>query len=293
MMNGQTNSNYGVSLLVFGQLGKSSEISFSTIRNLNCKSICVMGDKSGIEWISGISEKLNCHNLCVHIPSPKDLDALKLSFTEESKYSNFGNERFIKLTTFKWYLIKDVLNRHQDLNFTLFSDLDIIWLQDPSINNFAKFENTFLFVQDDSPLNNQTEHVCSGVMFWRNNNNSKETLKLLFENQLKANVEGYLFPDEPILNLWIKNNTKKDFYRLLPKSEYVIGHRFFHLILKFGFSFNNLICFHANYVKGEKRKLRRMKILIDRINNGTYWIIYFPIEILLKFWSMLIEKGKK
>lgn len=287
MMNLQTKSNYRVTLLVFGRLGKSAELSFSTIKNLNCESICVMGDKSGIEWISKIAEKFDYQKLCVHIPERKYLEALNLSNTEENKYSDFGNERFIKLTTFKWYLIKDVLTQHQNLSFTLFSDLDVVWLKEPSLNKFAQFDNTFLFVQDDSSLKSLTKHVCSGVMFWRNNNFSKETLKFLFENQLNANTEGKLIPDEPILNLWIKNSSRKDSFMLLPKSEYVIGHRFYHLIMKFGFSLNDLICFHANYVKGEKRKLRRMKILIDRLNKGTNWVIYFPIEILLKVWSKL------
>ena len=291
MMSMQTKSNYRVSLLVFGHLGKSAEISFSTINNLNCESICVIGDKSGIEWISKLSEKLNYQELCVHIPKHKDLDVLKLSGTEDNKYSDFGNERFIKLTTFKWYLIKDTLIKHPHLNYVLFSDLDVVWLKEPSLNYFDQFKNTFLFVQDDSPVNSQSVHACSGIMFWRNTQSSIETLDLLFDDQLNSNVKGKLIPDEPILNLWIRNLSLQDSFSLLPNKEYVIGHRFFHLILKFGFSFENLICFHANYVKGEKRKLKRIQILLNKIENGNYWKIHFPVEMFLKFLSKILERG--
>jgi uncharacterized protein (UPF0332 family) len=254
-------------LLIFGHLGKSALISLQSILNLNPTKVCVLGDSSGLDWLLKSVPDSHRDSICIHNPPSKETFELNLNLSHEY-YSEFGKERFIKLTTFKWYLLLDALNKHGAIKQFIFSDLDVFWLNIPEPNIFlqAKFKDNNVIAQDDTPKGSAKKHFCTGIMFWTNNSESKKLLDALFQYQLKSNLEG-----------------------TLDDRTYVIGHRFFYLVIPFIFRFQNLHAFHANYVIGERAKFKRLRIVQLRHKGNYIWYFLFLSELL----SFVISKLTK
>ena len=240
-----------------------------------------MADYAGKSWVSEhISDDLK-PRLCWHEPHEKSLDALNLADTGMHSYSEFGQERFISLTTFKWELLRKSLNDHADIEYALFTDLDVIWLKDPSLEIEKVFRNPSIQVaaQDDTPKKG-IQHFCSGVMAWRNSLENQHSLELLRSRQLERNISGDFIPDEPIFNQWFQEGNRKKVVPLDPR-KIVIGHRFFHLFLRKKFTFRDLQCFHANYVIGEERKRSRLEAVNFYDCRNLQWIFRFWREAVI------------
>lgn len=238
-----------------------------------------MSDKAGKNWILRNTPQNKLHSLCFHDPELSALKAMNLVISENNNYSEFGKDKFIKLTTFKWQLIHDSLSSHTDLKGALFSDLDVFWFLNPF--QYDLMENTSkILAQDDTPKSNKEKHFCSGIMFFPNSSKSKEVLDSLFYKQLESNSAGNLIPDEPILNQWFQS-TKYDaeFISTLNSKRFVIGHRFFHVMFWRRYTREKMVCFHFNYVIGELRKWERGKALLNRMEGNHRWIIYYAFEL--------------
>lgn len=268
-------------LLIFGHLGKSALVSLQSILSLNPTKVCVLGDSSGLEWLLESVSSSHRDSICIHNPPSKETFELNLNVSNEH-YSEFGKERFIKLTTFKWFLLLDALNRHKAIKQFIFSDLDVFWLNNPEPNIFlqTKFKDTNVIAQDDTPKGSAKKHFCTGIMFWSNNSESKKLLDELFQYQLKSNLEGTLIPDEPTFNRFYAIGRNQESFASLDDRTYVIGHRFFYLVIPFIFRFQNLHAFHANYVIGERAKFKRLRIIQLRRKGNFMWYFLFFSELL-------------
>ena len=271
-------------ILAFGKLGASAKLSLETILKLHNVRICVSGDLQGISWVRKNLGSIQLHKLCIHYIPNEELERLQLLTSDFLTYSNFGQERFIKLTTFKWYLISDIFKRHPQLKQLIFSDLDVYWLRNPIENIFAldEYSSCVAVIQDDTPLNKSKVHFCTGIMFWANTKDSIKILNRLYTAQMTTNVNGKFIPDEPIFNNWYEKLKDTSIIKALKPDQYVIGHRFFHLVLSFGFSLKNVIAFHSNYVVGEKNKKRRLFAIKYRLNRDARWIPFFLVELYKK-----------
>lgn len=283
------NPNFTVALLIVGSLGESAAISLKSILNLGAKKICILADGAGENWIRQYQDEYNLPTICVHKPEEVDLLSLGLNFNEVNQYSEFGKERFIKLTTFKWYLLSDILMRHIELKGVLFSDLDVLWRKFPEVlkgDNDDKKD--VAYIQDDSPLESGKKHFCTGVMYWKNSELSKKVLSGLFAAQ-KQNIQNRnLIPDEPTFNRWYRDGKNNEEIKAFSKTEVVIGHRFLNLCTnQNAFNYRSFSCFHANYVIGETEKFLLLNTLSKRINGDITWIFglirYLRIKIFMKF----------
>jgi hypothetical protein len=216
------------------------------------------------------------------------LNRLGLNSFGNEKYSEFGKERFIKLTTFKWYLIGNSLKTHEDSSGVLFTDLDVIWFQNPFEQELNGAYRKIL-VQDDTPKNSEFIHLCSGIMYFPNTEYAIKLLGDLFSEQLEENFNGNLIPDEPILNKWFKKTGQDPTHlSLLDKQRYLIGHRYFHFLLKQKTLRQRVVCFHLNYVIGEDRKNRRAKALASRMEDGAAWIFYATMDFVQVMFRRLL-----
>ena len=276
--------NFTLALLIFGRLSESAAISLKSIVNLNANKICILADTSGENWIRQYKEKYNLPTICVHKPIETDLQSLGLNLSEVNEYSEFGKERFIKLTTFKWYLLSDILIRHNELNGALFSDLDVLWRNFPKmLDGFSEENGGLAFIQDDSPLKSEKKHFCTGVMYWKNSEISKGILNELFTAQKQNIQNGNLIPDEPTFNNWYLNSKSSERIISFSNKEVVIGHRFLHLCTNQDlFNYKSFSCFHANYVVGEARKFLLLDTLSKRINGEITWIFGAIIYLIIK-----------
>jgi hypothetical protein len=269
-----SNPNFVIALLIIGDLGESAAISLESLVRLGASRLCVLSDGAGELWIKKYLKVYKLPQLCLHHPKESDLTALDLKFAESNKYSNFGSESFIKLTVFKWFLIRESMRTHSDTDATLFSDLDVFWTRLPSQVYFENRSSSYLaLIQDDSPRHTAKEHFCTGVMYWKNSKESEKILLELFENQKKDIKLGKLVPDEPTFNRWFKKSNRPRGIEPLFKNEVVIGHRFVDLCMRRNsFDFKDFSAFHANYVVGENRKALLLRSLLYRINGNYKWL---------------------
>jgi Nucleotide-diphospho-sugar transferase len=279
-------------ILVFGELGNSAKISLQSIVQNSKSRICLTGDNAGLNWVIhhvGQSEK---HRLCLHQIPARDLEVLEIDISQNHSYSHFGQERFIKLTTFKWYLLHSVLSEHKDLEVVIFSDLDVIWLGKPMRGlNDIKIRDVLALIQDDTPREATYTHFCTGIMFWFNNAKSILALSELYNEQFNQNKEGVLIPDEPIFNRWYESREHIGTISTLPVESFVIGHKFFKCMISDLQIFEGLTAFHANYVVGEKAKYRRLRT-IELRNSGNYlWILLLFTEYIKLLYTKMLGKS--
>ncbi len=278
-------------IIAFGKLGQSAEISLLSMLSVGARRICVSGDPAGLSWVEATIPEDSKDILCKHIIPTNELAKLGLISKDEVNYSNFGEKRFISLTTFKWFLLKNVLEEHKNITKVYFSDLDVYWLQKPKIEflNSTSDRTVLAQVQDDTPKNSTSTHFCTGIMVWRNCPESITVLNELYVRQLSYNTNGNLIPDEPTFNIWQKENSGFHEIGVLDRNCFVIGHRFFLIGLS---PINRIIAFHANYVIGEDLKLRRLMTIKFIKENNLLWIILYSYEICIKAFQKLSQSLK-
>lgn len=287
-MNHRT-SRHNFALVIFGELGDSAEESLKSILSLNPLRVCVAGDTSGQKWIYELTpvSKKNC--LCFHDLPTEALSSLELDNADKTSYYNFGHERFIKLTVFKWFLLRNALSQHPSQNQIIFSDLDVVWLHQPPLNIFAeeRYVSCFAAIQDDTPPSQEISHFCTGIMLWKNTLDSLQVLDILYQDQLKNLLSGNLIPDEPTFNRWYLSSSARNQIKPLDPESYVIGHKFFHLLSSRGLKFSSVIAFHANYVIGEHAKFQRLRSVNMRQHRNWKWFVIFTYQVLIKLKSKI------
>lgn len=279
-----------ICLLVVGRLGKSAELSLDSILDLNPKRICISADENGKEWILERTYLKKQDVLCFHNPTREDFQQIGIQ-EAHSGYSEFGQERFIRLTALKWRLISESLRLHPESD-VMFSDLDILWFKAPGPELFEQVNQTLALVQDDSNISSNMRHYCTGIMIWFNFPESIQSLRKIYERQVANLQNSVLVPDEPTFNTWVKEEDMSEVRVLaLDSAKYVVGHRYFSYSLSRN-KIKNIHAFHANYVIGERAKFRRLKGMNLRHKNDPRWIVFFGLELLLKIFAMIRNRKK-
>ena len=283
--------NFAFALIIFGKLGKSAKISLNSILKTGVTRICIAGDESGLNWIERHVSESQKHILCSHEIPKHDLLNLKLDLFSTNQYSIFGQERFIKLTTFKWYLLKSVLDTHDYLDYVIFSDLDVLWLKNPSLKHLKSnsLNHATVAIQDDTPVGALEPHFCTGIMYWLNTDESTKILESLYSIQFHENLRGNLIPDEPTFNNWFRSMARPVNIELLNPGKFVIGHRFFQLLISKNWPLKEVTAFHSNYVVGEKAKYRRLKTIKLRMHQDWRWVLFYLKEIVIKLLQKLFN----
>lgn len=280
---------FAFAIIAFGKLGKSARLSLNSILNTGISRICVAGDQSGMEWIESQIPESKREVMCPHEIPKHSLLQLGLDWTSKDEYSSFGKERFIKLTTYKWYLLQNVLDKHIHLDYIIFSDLDVLWLKNPSLKNFDSNSLSHLIaaIQDDTPVGAPAVHFCTGIMYWFNSSVSKKSLRNLYEIQFHENSIGNFTPDEPTFNDWFRSMGRPMHIETLNQDEFVIGHRFFRLLINK--KLKDVTAFHANYCVGEEAKYRRLRTIALRSSKDLRWILFFFRELVIKVYETFLK----
>lgn len=271
-MTSKIESDLVFAVLAFGYLGDVAKVSFTSIDELNPKAIYVMADKAGASWIKEKIEPNVSSRIILFEPHQSDLQKLSLSQSNLlTDYSEFGEQRFIRLTAFKWNLIhRSILDSKSDV---VFSDLDVLWLSSPKIN-FEVDDEAIVWAQDDTPTHSDKPYFCTGIMFWRHSQFSLEVLKEMFQSQCENIISGRVIPDEPTFNLMVKSSDELSHRtRRLSNKTFVVGHRFFFSF--FNSKVDSMIAFHANYVKGEGEKYQRLEAIRRRRRRDFSWVLFF------------------
>ena len=263
-------------ILAVGHPGEGGVRSLKSILNLNPKKICLMLDKNGTTWINNSTTLQEKKILCLHQIDKKTI--IELGFTETlGNFHDYGEKMFMKLTSLKWRIISEVIEKHKGSPFVIFTDLDVIWFKQPKI---SKLDKHTVWLQDDSKLNSPGNYYCTGIMFWPRNIKSINYCAELYELQNKINRGLHYVHDEQVFNKYIKELNTKLKAAPLEKSYYLIGHKARKLLFQEANLLENAIAFHANYFKGANVKNLVMKSIQSKITHNGFWL-YGLIKIYL------------
>jgi hypothetical protein len=264
-------------ILAIGNLGTSGEISLKSMLSLKPKRICYLADQKGESWLVETLNRNNANSkiLCQHKVNKTYYKQLKINRNLQSRY--FGQEDFIRITPLKWLVINQSLVKHRKEKFIVFSDLDVLWLKPPKINNSKKIQ-----IQDDSWKLTRKQHYCTGIMVWPNSTSSKKMTKQIYTFQRNLIIQGNLIPDEPAFNGFINQYNTTNLITPLNKDSFIIGHRAMALLRKEKGVLDAATAYHANYFVGNYQKEIVLKTVLSRRNNENYWIFGCIIIHLFK-----------
>jgi len=267
-------------LLVIGKLGKSAQISLHSIFTTEPQRVCILADLAGEAWVRSVIGFQYNEYVCFHQISNETLSRAGCDVGEFSKYVNFGKSEFVKLTALKWLIILESLKSHEDSMGTLFSDLDVFYFRSPQASISRLPDSNIVSLQDDSRPNSTRPYFCTGVMYWKKGQLSENALLNLFEQQVTSNSLGKLIPDETMFNRNYFKFMPTDVVRTLNPNSFVIGHKFFHLAHRFHKVNSEMVCFHANYVIGQRRKYFRLRTVELRYRKKKVWVVFYLIVLL-------------
>jgi hypothetical protein len=274
-----------VCLLVIGDLGSVGKLSLSSLQEINPSRICVTSNPSGKKWLLSITPECLMSKICFH-----DSVAEKFEFKylqEKSSYSEYRSKDFRILTLLKWDLLIASLENHPESKAVLFSDLDVYWMDDPDIFlSHLEASRSLMFVQDDaSEL--RPSWCCTGVMFWKNTQNSLVMLKKLREIHQERIEKGFLQDDEDTFNRYISEFPNSLEFERLPKEQFLVG-RHFKVLLFSGKATDTKYCFHANYLTGLNQKFDSLDAVDSYIRRGK-----FPWKELIKILTIPVSRRLK
>jgi hypothetical protein len=183
-----------------------------------------------------------------------DIDDDEISF---ESYSEFGTEKFNKITSQKWKILLDVLGK--GFNKVVFLDCDVVIIRNflPYLMNVSKQYN--IAIQSESQ-SSWPPTYCTGFMFFSKNANP------MLNRLSSINESNSLrFNDQEVFNKILQNNpsmTKE--ILLLPDSIFPNGlqyKNFAPAMLDFMAEDkgNKPFIFHANWVRGIDRKIKLLK----------------------------------
>jgi hypothetical protein len=272
--------NASVGLLVIGDLGRAGEISLSTLQKINPSRICVSSNPSGKKWLINRAPESLHELICFHDRIADDFIFKHLR--KKTGYSEYRTSDFRMLTLLKWDLLIDSLQCHPETKVIAFSDLDVYWINDPG-PIISRLENSksLMFVQDDASELRPT-WCCTGVMFWKNSNDSLVKLNELRQSHLEKISTGILQDDEDTFNQVMRDNPEFMDFERLPQGEFLVGRHFKKLIFS-AQRLGTVYCFHANYLTGLNRKFDSLNAVNRHLEFGK-----FPLKELIKFVSIPI-----
>ena len=104
---------------------------------------------------------------------------------------------------------------------------------------------------------------------------------------LKAAPRNKVEDFEPTFNNWFRSMARPVNIELLNPGKFVIGHRFFQLLISKNWPLKEVTAFHSNYVVGEKAKYRRLKTIELRMHQDWRWTFFYLREIAIKLLQRL------
>ena len=270
----------GIGVLVIGDLPEFSDLSLKSMANVGITRICFVADKNGSDWISRKSFELPTVLFCRH--ENLEINREVASLGDEGGYVEFGEKKFFLLMILKWLLILDMWQCHRNLEYSLFTDLDVAWRKNIELKDLRELKGEkVLAIQDDSRGKDRVFY-CPGIMIWRKTPNSEKLIKNIYEYQRHEILLGQVLPDDKALNFYLNKESLHHLVTTLNRKKFVIGHRFPYLMAGVkGFRMRNVIAFHANYTKGSVVKKLYIKGALLNSKNPVR-LLYFGRFIFLR-----------
>jgi hypothetical protein len=141
---------------------------------------------------------------------------------------------------------------------------------------------------DFRPITNE-KYYCTGIMYWFLTVINKELCNKLYEFQINRILQGYLIPDEPVFNQYLKKANLLGDVKPLPKDYFLIGHRARSLLRPRNRVVKNASAFHANYLVGNFQKKVVLNSVASNRKNGIFWRFGLVLILLFKVKDRLVR----
>lgn len=276
-----------LALLVIGNLGETGEISLKSLMKQAPERVCVLANDSGENWLTTLDWLVN-GSICFHTVK-QNRSKSNTEVSSLTNYSEYRTTNFDLLTSLKWHLILDVMDKHKNINRVVYTDLDIYWRTKPSDEVFLD-QSCNVWVQY-TPSKIRTQWFCTGIMSWPNSKDSVSALKKLINDQNLSFESGDPANDEVIFNKCYENLAIE--VKKMPINKYLVGKEFNRVFIAPRFFFPHLICFHANYFVGNDLKAKILKVIEIRLSSKYKWIIFVPFVIGLNLKDLLLRATQR
>lgn len=259
-------------LLVIGDLGIAGIISLKSILALKPDKIYILTNESGKLWL----EKNFDLNNEVFFSIDTELIATDnfrpvLGLRD---YSQYRTQDFDILTALKWELLHYIFENFLDVHDVLFSDLDIFWTNYPDKESLDA--KTLDLKSQTVPEYKRKNWFCTGVMYWYRQDHTLSILKELSNLQIEKILVGNSMNDEVLFNNFYNSIGIR--VKAFLQNEYLNGVDIFKLLVSDRKRFQEIKCYHANYVAGLDNKLFLLKLVQSKFMNDSY-----TISLVLKY----------
>ena len=252
--------NLGIGFLVINQIPGLASRSIERVLQLSQEKIYIGFVNS--RHLVGVptSTQIELIDLSLHA------NTLGINRSSDGEYLSFDDSNFFNLVRLKWYLLREILLRHEAVVYT---DLDVVWFRDITkeiAELFARDAYVDAVIQDAS-TDIRSVSLCMGVFALKRG----AFAEFLITNCLELHSNGLTKyesygDDNAIIDFYL-NSTERHRIQRLPQSAYPVG-IFSNLLLPFalkkGWSAKAPSIFHANYLIGLEAKVDAIE-LADRL----------------------------
>ena len=187
------------------------------------------------------------------------------TFDKVSKnYESYGSYNYNLITHTKMNILIDALHKY---NFIHFIDCDVVCIQEPSLEHYAKYKEYDIIFQHDAGMYSATHlhaptlhHIwcCTGNTTFRNTKETHDLLQKIIKYQNKYPNKN----DQECLYQYFQDINLTDLRTYLPTNmytyelhEYTNGYWLNHNIG----TLESTYFFHANHVIGKENKMNLLK----------------------------------
>lgn len=174
------------------------------------------------------------------------------------EFSEIGTEKFARCCYIKIFLIYHFLK----MNYNVFySDGDIFYCKNPIIEiDLLKNQEGDLWIQNDTPFDNDYSNICAGFMYVRSNDNTKIYFNINTPEFTTQYTECMKHNnDQTYLNLFVKKHLN---IHLFPLNKYPNGNYFYNFSDKIK---DSIVMVHFNWVVGHEKK--------EKMKKYNMWLI--------------------
>lgn len=196
--------------------------------------------------------------------------SIEISF-RKGAYIPFDREDFFDLVRLKWSLFSQILQQYDGL---IYSDVDVIWLQDlhhAFVKSFSEDFELQALVQDASIFPDSTQ-LCMGLFACKSSNFTLKMIKESSRLHAEGRAYGTRYSDDNAITDFYIALPEKSKVKKLPQATFPVGN-LFNLFLPVslfrGLRPSKPFIFHANYVVGIRRKVVLLRF-IDFIYNRSW-----------------------
>tara|TARA_B100000123_G_scaffold272019_1_gene253310 strand:+ start:3661 stop:4506 length:846 start_codon:yes stop_codon:yes gene_type:complete len=240
------NTDFIISMFITGGLCKEAENLIITLKKLNLDSKLIVTCLD--------SEAENCiKKLGVKTRVKKNL---KLA-----RSATFSTKDFYNITYQKLVIIQELLEETKKV--VLFTDSDIVFLKDPTIDikNFINSNYDILFQDESRKFGSNKKSICTGFMVFKPTKQSinllQESKKFMKNEMNNRQFDGGKSADQYAVQVSVKK-IKNLKYSYFDSKNYPNGARYFNNINSIYRSYIPIII-HNNFIKGLENKIKRFK----------------------------------